>query len=295
MLDEEGREDRADGAQAAQESGGDAIEAHRRDGGLRAAPLLKAGQIQHSRARARQRARNGHGQDDIELAAHAAVFGSVTVQARGAQLIAQARLGQQHPDGDGAQDSQRDGDGHVGVVVKQLFQAQAGQRCRGVGALEIQCVGAGRILHLRQQGIDRIEADPVEHDAGNNLVHVAIRLERAGYGAQQRAAHDGRQQAYPPGQLQRQRAVQACTRAGHILARRADIEQAYLIGKEHRQRAHQQRRSLYQRGAQIFQLGLGAAVGPEILQYRQDGLRRTGGIDNQQRDIADQHACDNAQ
>lgn len=89
MLDKERGEDRADGVQAAEEGSRDAVEAHGRDGGGGALPLLVAGEVQHRRAHTGQSAGDHQAQDDVALFRHAAVFRGIFVKTRGLQLVAE--------------------------------------------------------------------------------------------------------------------------------------------------------------------------------------------------------------
>ena len=85
------------GTEAAEERNGDAVEAHAGDGGNGGLPVLDAGEVQQSRAEARQSARDDHGEDDVLVFLHAAVFGGVVVAAGGLQLVAEFGLVQNHP------------------------------------------------------------------------------------------------------------------------------------------------------------------------------------------------------
>ena len=120
MLDEERGEDGADRAEAAEEGGGDAVEAHRGDGGVGTLPLLIARLVQKRSAQACQRAADGEREDDVALFGHAAVFGGILVVAGGLELIAELRLFQHDPHEDRHQHGQRDRETDVLVVVEQL-------------------------------------------------------------------------------------------------------------------------------------------------------------------------------
>ena len=92
-----------------------------------------------------------------------------------------------------------------------------------------------------------------------------------------------------------QRCVQSGAGTGGVLTGGANVEQAHLVGKQNGQGAHQQRRGLDQRVAQIFQLGIGTVIVEEVFHDSDDGFARTGGVDEQQHDIADQHTQHDAQ
>ena len=149
-------------------------------------------------------------------------------------------------------------DAHILVVVEQSAQAKGGQQRAGVGIRQHHGVGAGHLLNVGQEHVGEVEDDPVQHDAGDDLVDVAVGLQQAGDGAQQRAARHGQQHAGKPAPSPRQRGVEAQCHARAVLAGGADVEKAHLIGEQNGQGAHQQRRGLDQRVAQIFHLGIGA-------------------------------------
>ena len=114
-------------------------------------------------------------------------------------------------------------------------------------------IGAGRFLHVCQQIVHRVKGYPVEHDAGDDLVYVAVAFEDTAYSAEDCAGRHGQKQAHPPGQLPRKRRVDRNACAECVLAGSAYIEQADLIRKQDRQRAHQQRRGFYKRAAEILE------------------------------------------
>ena len=98
VLNEIGGENGADGVEAPQEGGGNAVEAHGGNRGLGTLPLLEAGEEEQPRAQARQTSGNDHGQNDVPALLHAAVPGGALVEAGGLELIAQLGLFQKHPD-----------------------------------------------------------------------------------------------------------------------------------------------------------------------------------------------------
>ena len=295
MLDKERGEDRADGVQAAEEGSRDAVEAHGRDGGGGALPLLVAGEVQHRRAHTGQSAGDHQAQDDVALFRHAAVFRRVFVKTRGLQLVAELRLVEHDPHDDCHHDSQRDCKADVLVLVEQRAEAERRQHSRGVGIGQDLGIGAGVLFYERKEHIGQIQHDPVEHDAGNDLVDVAVGLEKARDPGQQRAAEDRRQHTRQPAPAEAQRRIQAQRRADAVLTGSADVEQADLIGEQDRQRAHQKRSRLDERVAQIFDLGGLAVIRPEVLDDRQDRVARAVGIDQQQDEIAEEQAQHDAQ
>ena len=193
MLDEEGCENRANRVQTAEERRGNAVEAHRRNRRLRHCPFLKAREEHEARADARQRARNPHRQDEILLFAHPAVFRGILVQPGRLQLVAQLRFAQQHPNQHGNDNRQRNGNGHIAVVGEQLFQPQRRHQRVRIAHAQLDGVRGVAVLHERQQAVDGIEADPVEQNAGDDLVDIAECFERAGDARQQRTRERRRQ------------------------------------------------------------------------------------------------------
>ena len=290
MLDKERGEDRADGVQAAEEGSRDAVEAHGRDGGGGALPLLVAGEVQHRRAHTGQSAGDHQAQDDVALFRHAAVFRGVFVKTRGLQLVAELRLVEHDPHDDCHHDGQRDRKADVLVLVEQRAEAERRQHSGGVGVGQNLGIGAGVLFYERKEHIGQIQHDPVEHDAGNDLVDVAVGLEQARNTGQQRAAENGEQHARQPAPAKAQRCVQAQRRADAVLTGSADIEQADLIGEQDRQRAHQKRRRLDERIAQILDLRGLPVVRPEVLDNGQNCVARTNGVDQQQNKIAEEQA-----
>ena len=95
--------------------------------------------------------------------------------------------------------------------------------------------------------------------------------------------------------MPRERRVQAGAGADDVLAGGADVEQAHLVGEQHAQRAHQQRRGLDQRVAEVLRLQIGAGVIPEVLDDRHDRLPRAGGVDEQEHNVAEQQSEHDAQ
>ena len=91
--------------------------------------------------------------------------------------------------------------------------------------------GAGAVLVNKL--IDQIQADPVEHDGGNDLVDVEVGLEEARDRTPETAQNGGGDQADEPWQLEHDGAVQSAVSAQRVLTRRTDVEQAGLEGKRH--------------------------------------------------------------
>ncbi len=151
-------------------------------------------------------------------------------------------------------------------------------------------VVGGRLLDVGQERVDQVQGDPVEHDAGNDLVDVAVRLEDTGDRTDQSTGQNRGDHARQPAPAEADRAVDARAGTGDILSGCADIEEPDLIGKEHGQAAHEQRRGLDQGHAQVFDLGGRFGIGPEILDNRDNGLTCAGRVNDQQRNIADQEA-----
>ena len=292
VLYEVGGEDVADGVQTAEEGGGDAVEAHGRHGGLAALPLLKSGEEQQRRAETCERARDDHREDDISLLVHAAVFRGVFIAAGRAQLVAELGLLEENPDEYGHEDSYRQRDRDILVVAEELSEAEARYQRGGIGAGKSEGVGAGGLLDGREDHVDNIEAYPVEHDAGDDLVDVAVGFQRAGDCAEYRAGEHCADDADVPRLIQRQRQIQCRARAGDVLAGGTDIEQADLIREQNGQTAQHQRHGFHQRAAEILERGGLAGVIEKVLDNGEYRVPRAGGIDEQQDYVADQQADD---
>ena len=294
MLDEVGGKDRADRVEPAEECRGDTVEPHAGDGGGRALPLLKAGQVQQRGAEAGERAGDHQREDDVAFFRHAAILGGKPVVAGRLELVAEFGLVQHDPDDQRHQHRRRNGDRYIGIAVKDLIQSQRRQDRLTSGIFELEGIGGGRLLDVGEDHVRRIEHDPVEHDAGDDLVDIAVRLEQTDERAHDAAGGDRKQHARQPAPAPCKRGVQRSAYACRILPGSADVEQTHLVGKENAQRAHQQRSRLDQRVAEILQLTVRTVVGHEILDDIKDRLARAGGIDEQKHDIADEHAEHNA-
>lgn len=149
--------------------------------------MARTGQVVDGAADAGQRAGDDHGQHDVALGVDARVLGSVAAQAAGLQLIAEGRLLQDDPDEDGKNNRDDDGNIDPARVAEQCRKRPPGQDRTGVcnvqrgGAVRVRRAPAGgqHIGHVGQQQIDEVHADPVEHDGGDDLIDVEIRLEQA--------------------------------------------------------------------------------------------------------------------
>ena len=99
--------------------------------------------------------------------------------------------------------------------------------------------------------VRQIQGDPVEHDAGDDNVDIAVGTQRTGNGTEERAGSNSQQQAQVPRQLPGDRGIKADACARDILTGRADVEHADLIGEQDGQRTQQQRRRADERLAEI--------------------------------------------
>ena len=242
MGDEQRREHGTDGVRACQQCHRDTVEAHARQaGGVQRVPLGHVGQIEQACAEACQRTGNGHGEDDVLLLVDTGIAGGVLVQANGLELVAEGGLVQHHPDQHGHRCRQEDGNGGA-VGLEQLVQAEV--RDQGLGKIgvltQVQSTGVAHVVHgagavLVDELIHQIQADPVEHNGGNDLVDVEVGLEETGDRAPQAAQQGCYQQADEPGQLEHDGAVQRTVSAQRVLTGCTDVEQAGLEGKRHGQ------------------------------------------------------------
>ena len=132
--------------------------------------------------------------------------------------------------------------------MEQLVQTQPGQNGVRIGVDQSRRPVGGRgapvgVQHPGQVGnqeIDQVHADPVEHNGSQNLVDIEQGLKQAGKQSPKGAAQSRRQDAHIPRLLQLNGAGEGQKRAHGILARGADVKQAHLIGKGHRQTHHNQ-------------------------------------------------------
>ena len=262
IADKERRKNRADGVGAGQQGDRDAVEAHAEDGFFQHV-LARTGQVVDSAADAGQRAGDDHGQHDVTLGVDARVLGSVAAQAAGLQLIAEGRLLQDDPDEDGKNNRDDDRNIDPARVAEQCRKRPPGQDRTGVcnvqrgGAVRVRRAPAGgqHIGHVGQQQIDEVHADPVEHDGGDDLIDVEIRLEQARENAPDRTADSARQQADVPRQLELNGAQQREESAHRVLAGRTNVEQARLERKADGQAAHHQGCRLVQHLAELVHAG----------------------------------------
>ena len=151
------------------------------------------------------------------------------------------------------------------------------------------------MLDRCQDQVHQIQGDPVEHDAGDDNVDIAVGTQRTGNGTEERAGSNSQQQAQVPRQLPGDRGIKADACARDILTGRADVEHADLIGEQDGQRTHQQRRRADERLAEILHAQLARRIMEEILQQGGHGLPCARGVDDEQDDIADGHAENDAQ
>ena len=225
--------------------------------------LAGTGQVVDGAANAGQRTGNDHGKHDVTLGIDTRILGGITAEAAGFQLIAESRLLQDDPDEDGKKNRDNDGNVDPAGIAEQRGKRPLGQDRPWVGSAQRggtvrvgrAPAGSQHIGHIRQQQVHQIHTDPVEHDGGDDLIDVEIRLEQARENAPDGTAHSARQQADVPRHLELNGAQQRekCTHG--VLTGSADVEQAGLEGKADGQAAHHQRRCLIQHLAQLVHVG----------------------------------------
>ena len=182
--------------------------------------------------------------------------------------------------------------------LEHIVQAEVGDG-GAFGAFQAaQVPGAGVAGIVHDAGavaiddlVDQVQADPVEHDGGDNLIDVQVGLEQTGDGAPQAAQDGGSHQAHIPGQMQHDGAVQRAVGAQGVLPGGADVEQAGLESKGHRKAGHHQ-------GGGVGQ-GAAHAVGGVIEAALQNADEAVGpgvlGVDGQQHQVAAHQADQDAQ
>ena len=184
----------------------------------------------------------------------------MAVGAAGLELIAQSGLVDQNIHGNGNDDGNEDAAVDLGAG-EQLVQPQLRSRHAVEGSL-INIPGLGifhhvfEIAHVKGPGHD-VRRQPVGHDAGQNLVDIQKGLQHAGDGAPQRAGQAAAQESDHPDETSRHRLRrnsqsqhERCHGAHQILSRRADVEQARLVGHSYGKAGHNQRRRPEQHVAQ---------------------------------------------
>ena len=182
------------------------------------------------------------------------------------------------------------------LLLKSLLRPREGGK-DGLGRLvgHVEGVVAGGLLHAGQDHVGGVKADPVEHDAGDDLVHVAVGLQKTHDGAVHRAHGDGEEKAGQPAPAPAQGGDEAGAASHHVLARGADVEQADLIGERHAQRAHQQGGGLHEGVSEVLHPEVGPGGVQKVLDDGQDGLARAVGVDEKKHDPADEQAQNDAQ
>ena len=294
MLDEERGEDSTDRAQTAEEGCSNAVEAHARDGGLCTLPAHVTGEEEHRGAEACQRTGNDKGEDDVAVLRHAGVFGCILVAAGGLELIAELGFAEENAYGDGNENSKRNGDGDILVFVKELVQPGIREKGGWVNILNIHGIRASDFFYLCKQCICGIEGNPVEHDAGNDLVNIAAGLEEANNGTETSTGYQSEDHARQPAPAPGESGIETCTGACHILPGNADVKEADFIGEENAQRAHEKGHCFGKGITELLELFIRPAPGEEVFDNIDDGFGCTFRVNKEEDDVADQQAENDA-
>jgi len=122
------------------------------------------------------------------------------------------------------------------LVFKKRCYVQIGDNGSGEQGTEIPDLGLGGVVHdpraaAVHDGVYGIEAYPVEHDGGYDLVYVEICLENARDSAPESAEYGRAYQTGPPGQAEDYSAEKRPESPHSVLSCRSDIEKAGLEGK----------------------------------------------------------------
>ena len=176
---------------------------------MRALPLLVAGLVQQRAAKRRKAARDGKREHGVAPLGHAAVFGGVLVEAGRLELIAEAGLFQHDPHEDGHEDRQRYRDGDILVAAEELVEPERRQQRLLRRAVHLVSIGARHLLDVGEDHVGGVQEDPVEHDAGDDLVDIAERLEQADDRTGGHTGRDGEEHARQPAPAPRECRVQA--------------------------------------------------------------------------------------
>ena len=239
----------ADGVRGRQKRNRNAVKADAGQGsGVLWIPFAHAGQVVESGAEASQRACDHHGKDDIPLFVDTGIAGSILVVTARLQLIAEGGFIDDEPDDDRHKNCQEHCNGG-GFVVEHIAKTQI--RNHGVREVCPKAVGLGLggVVHdagaaAIDDGVHRIEPNPVEHDGGDDLVDIEICLEDTGNCAPDCAKQRRRQQANPPGHFQHNGKIQCAEGTYGILTSSANVKKSRFKCEANGKTGHNQRRNL---------------------------------------------------
>ena len=252
MLDEIRRENGSDRIKTAEKCSGNAVKAHRGNGGFAARPLHDTRQIIKSRSEARKRAADDDRHDDIPFFRHTAIFCGVSVISRSLQLISELGLIKYYPYHNRNNDRHGNCNRNVLVAVKQFIKSERGDNGASVHADNAFRIRAGRLFHIRQKHIDTVKAYPVQHNAADNLIHIAIGFQKSADGSENRSCDDCEQNTRIPRKSPCERGIKRNTCTDDILSRNAYIEKTGFIAEQDRKRTEDQRNGRHECRSEVL-------------------------------------------
>ena len=206
-AEEDRRQHDAGRMRAAHQRHGDADEAGAGDEVERDVVLVAHDRVQ--RHHAGERAGDQHGDDDDARLGDAGVARGLRAEAHGAHLVAELGAPDQHPDDEGHDEREQEGDveRREGRTVKpnsDRNQPSFGSCAPSAKLARLRRHRAGRLQHVDQQIDHGRRGDEVEHDGGDDDVGAALGLQPGGDERPERAdggrAEDRDREGQPPGQ-----------------------------------------------------------------------------------------------
>jgi len=186
-----------------------------------------------------------HGEDCVLPHADAAVFRGIAVVAHRLHLVAERGAVENENHECCRDDRQNDRQIQVGSsgYLGQKLRLEGSRRCDRLG---LRADGGGAEM-IGDRNVDDPVGDPVHHDAGDDLVYIELRAQKAGHARPDHAAenrgqkHDEEQQGAR--RIDRQRQNRRRKAAHQHLSRCSDVEKSRLEGERHGQaRKHQRNR-----------------------------------------------------
>ena len=228
--EEQGSQQDADGAHAAQKGNGHAVPADVQGSRLGEVVLVSP-QTLYDPAQATEGTWQEHGDDDVLLVAHAGVTAGEWVQTNRLDFKADRGLLHQEPEDDQGNDGQEDTTADPGAAehFAQPRNPQAAASPDGLGSVG---VNAEALVHdVLVQVLAKVEDDVVKHDGWDNFVSSEVGPQPAGnpgnQGTGQAAGDDFKWQEDVDGQaLEGQADPDGGQPAGLRLARQTDVEEA---------------------------------------------------------------------
>ena len=287
MLDKVGGEDSADRVEAAKEGSGNSVKAHTGNGRTGDLPLLKVCKVEERGTEPGKSTGNHKGKNNVAFFSHAAVFGGILIITGGLEFITELCFVENDGNGNRHKNRERNGKRNTRVASKEIFQAKSREKGFGVGDIDMEGIGACGFFYTGKQHIGAVEADPVEHDAGDDFIDIAVGFEQADDGSEECAGEHCKEHAGQPAPTKLQSGIKGGADADGILAGNTDIEKADLIREEDGKSAHKKRCGFDEGSTEVLQLKLGAGIRHEVLHNGDNCIPGTGGVDEEKNDVTD--------